>query len=108
VPNAARLAELRAFQAFLAELGALRTSLRGAAMPTDDKLWRRNRDERALLARLGRCDSLLAGAGDALRLAAADDGAASLTGQASSLQAHIERLRALLDERREILSVAWR
>jgi hypothetical protein len=104
VPDPQRMAELRAFQALLAELDGVRTAVRGAAMPPDDKIWRRHRDESEMLARLGRSDAVLAGACAALRAEAAlITGAESLG--ADLVRSRLAALRRVLAQRRELLAL---
>ncbi len=108
LPDGASLAELRAFRALVVELDSLRTAIRGAAMPPDDKIWRRHRDEPEMLARLGRCDATLAAAAQALQKAAAHGAFDGLNDAAAGLEPHLVRLRMLLELRRELMAAPER
>ena len=91
-------------QTLLAELNALRTRLRGASMPPDDKIWRRHRDEADVLARLGRADAGLAGVAGTLRAQADATNLADLGEAPSRLAPLLEEFRRLLDRRVGLLA----
>ncbi len=105
VPDASDLAELRAFQSMLAELDELRTRLRGAVLPPEDKLWRRHRDEADLLERLGRCDAVLAGLAKELRTRAFAITPASLAEMPSLIGPGLRQFRAALEQRSVLLEL---
>jgi len=105
-PEPERMAELHAFQAVLAELNELRTRLRGAAMPPDDKIIRRHREEAELLARLGQCDAQLAASAQALRGAALAITPAGLAGMPGEIEPRLRQLGSLLEQRARLLDIA--
>jgi hypothetical protein len=105
LPEPDRIAELHAFQALLAELEELRTRIRGAAVPPDDKIWLRHREEAQVLARLGECDAKIAGSAQALRTAALAITPASLAGMPGLIEPRLQQLQALLQQRATLLNV---
>ncbi len=105
LPEPERMAQLRAFQAVLAELEALRTMLRGAAIPPDDKITGRHRNEADLLARLGRCDAQLVASAQALRQEALAITPAGLAAIPDLVAPRLHLMRALLDQRAALLNL---
>lgn len=61
-PDPQHLASARQFRAVEARLLEVDTRLRGGAVPTDDKIWRRHRREADTLPLLCQCDAILVGA----------------------------------------------
>jgi hypothetical protein len=61
-PDAERLAAARRMRATTDRILDIDTRLRGAAVPPDDKIWQRHRDELDSLWRLSECDVVLVGA----------------------------------------------
>ncbi len=104
VPEPAHLAAVRAAKAMLASLEEVRTRLRGACLPPDDKIWRRHREGVELLAALGRCDAGLVGVARAVRDEAFSVRAADLEAAPARLGALIEHLTVLLDRRQKMLA----
>ena len=60
-PDPLHLAAARQFRAVEDRIGEVDTRIRGAAVPTNDRIWQRHRDEIDTLAKLGDCDVLLLG-----------------------------------------------
>jgi len=60
-PEPTHLAAVRQFRAITDRIGEVDTRVRGAAVPTNDKIWQRHRSEIDTLAGLGNCDVLLVG-----------------------------------------------
>ena len=60
-PDPVHLAAARQFRAIEDRIGEVDTRVRGAAVPTNDRIWQRHRDELNTLAKLGDCDVLLVG-----------------------------------------------
>ena len=107
LPDPQRLAELRAFRSLIAELDAIRTAVRGAAMPPDDKIWRRHRDEHETLVRLGRFDAMIAAACATLRAEAALTDPGQARAEASAFAAQLAALRRVLAQRCALLAVPF-
>jgi hypothetical protein len=59
-PEAQHLAAARQFRAVEDRIAEVDTRLRGGAVPPNDKIWLRHRDEVDTLRRLGECDAILA------------------------------------------------
>ena len=83
------------------------TSLRGAAVPPDDKVWQRHRGELDTLQRLGECDAVLVAGAKEL-----DDFVAGLTADGGldaameqQIDTHLDELSAALARRAEILAI---
>jgi hypothetical protein len=105
LPDPARIAELQALRTLLDSVEALRTRLRGAAMPPDDKIWRRHRDEPDLLSRLGSCDARLVASAQALRTDALAITPAGLAAMPGLMEPRLRALEELLRQRGELLNV---
>lgn len=105
LPDPERVAELHEFQAMLERLEDLRTALRGAALPPDDRIARRHNEEANLLGKLGRCDALLAARVQALRTEAMAITPADLTGLPARMERGLTELRACLQHRGEVLEI---
>src|SRR3974377_259237 len=58
-PDPQHLAAARQFRAVADRILEIDTRLRGAAVPSDDKIWLRQRSELETLQRLGKCDVVL-------------------------------------------------
>jgi hypothetical protein len=108
-PDPRHLVAARRFRTLADRIGELEARLRGAALPPDDKIWRRHREEVATLRRLGECDAvLLAGAKEL------DDCVAGLPSDACLVAAseqEIDRRLGQLDTalaaRGAILAIDW-
>ncbi len=105
-PDPTALAEARRFKAAEDRIGEIDTRVRGAAVPPNDKIWQRHRNEVETLARLGTCDVLLIGGAKeladtvaALPIDAALDAAAE-----QRIDERLAQLSALLSQRGEILT----
>jgi hypothetical protein len=105
LPDPARMVELQSFRTLLESVEALRTRLRGASMPPDDKVWRRHRDEASLLSSLGQCDAKLAASAQALRAEALAITPAGLVDMPGQIEPRLRQLSDLLDERSKLLAV---
>jgi hypothetical protein len=80
--------------------------LRGGAVPPDDKIWLRHRNEIDTLQRLGECDAILAASAKEL-----DDYVACLPEDAiidaaleGQIDGHLDRLTEILAQRDETLT----
>jgi len=105
LPEPERLQELQAFRTMLEKLEELRTGLRGAAMPPDDKIMLRHRSATDLLPGLGRCDALLAASAQALRADALTITPADLADLPGRMEPKLSRLQDLLRARSALLNV---
>ena len=105
-PDPQHLAAARRFRAFEERIGEVDTRLRGAAAPSEDKVWLRHRDELDTLRRLGECDAILIAAAKELAdLIGALPAEAALDQPAEEqLEEHLERLNAVLVRRGAILA----
>jgi hypothetical protein len=105
-PEPAHVAGARLFREVEGRIADIETRVRGASVPTNDKVWERHRDEIDTLQRLGKCDALLAAGSKGL-----DDVVAALPADAP-LAAAAERqiddylggLAAVLAQRADILA----
>ena len=106
-PDPQHLAAARQFRAVAERILEIDTRLRGAAVPSDDKIWVRQRGELETLRRLGKCDVVLvAGAKELADLVAelpADVGLDPALDQ--RIDQHLDELTAALTRRGEILAV---
>jgi hypothetical protein len=105
-PDPVHLAAARQFRAVEERIGEIDTRVRGAVVPTNDKIWQRHRDEVDTLARLGNCDVLLVGAtkelADTIATLPADSAIDPATEQ--QIDGHIARIAAVLAQRGDILA----
>ena len=60
-PDPAHLAAARQFRAVEDRIGEVDTKVRGAAVPENDRVWQRHRNEIDTLGKLGQCDVLMVG-----------------------------------------------
>lgn len=60
-PDPVHVAAARQFRAIEDRIGDIDTRVRGAAVPTNDRVWQRHRDELDTLAKLGNCDVTMLG-----------------------------------------------
>jgi hypothetical protein len=105
-PEPAHLAAARQFRAIEERIGEIDTRVRGAAVPPNDKIWQRHRDEVDTLARLGNCDVLLVGGAKELAdlVAALPADAAVDPAAEQQLDERLARLSAVLSQRGDILA----
>lgn len=105
-PDPQHLAAARQFRALAAEILELDTRLRGAAVPPDDRIWRRHRSEPETLRQLGECDVLLVGGTGRLdELVAALPAETAIEAAARDpIVQELDRLRTALSWRGDILS----
>jgi hypothetical protein len=105
-PDPQHLAAVHRFQAVEARISELETRVRGAALPPDDKVWRRHRDELDTLRRLGECDAVLVGGARELAdvVSALPAEAALDTPAVERIDRCLMQLRAVLGRRGEILA----
>jgi hypothetical protein len=105
-PEPAHLAAARQFRAIEERIGEIDTRVRGAAVPPNDKIWQRHRDEVDTLARLGNCDVLLVGGAKELAdlVAALPADAAVDRAAEQQLDERLARLSAVLSQRGDILA----
>jgi hypothetical protein len=106
-PLPQHLAAARLFRAVVERIGEIDTNLRGAAVPPDDKIWRRHRGEIETLQRLGQCDAvLMAGAKELDDVVAGLPTDAGLDPAAEEqIDRHLDQLRTTLRQRGEILTI---
>jgi hypothetical protein len=106
-PDPQHLAAAQHLRAVADRILEIDTRLRGAAVPPNDKIWVRQRDELETLRRLGKCDLVLvAGAKELADLVAelpADVGLDPALDQ--RIDQHLDELTAALTRRGEILAV---
>ena len=105
----AHLAAVRAIRAVTDRVVDIDTRVRGAAVPPNDKVWQRHRDEVDTLYRLGQCDVVLVGtAKDLADVAAAlplDGGDAGIAPAAEQqIDDRLAYLRDSLAKRAELLT----
>jgi hypothetical protein len=107
-PDPRHLAAARQFQDFTARIREVETSLRGAAVPPDDKVWQRHRSELDTLQRLGECDALLVAAAKELdELVAGLPADAALDPAADQgIDRRLAGLQAIMGQRGEILAMS--
>lgn len=105
-PDPAHLAAARQFRAVEDRIGEVDTRIRGAAVPTNDRIWQRHRDEIDTLVKLGDCDVLLLGGAKQLAdfVAALPADAALDFASEQQLDAVLAGLSATLSRRGEILA----
>jgi hypothetical protein len=105
-PDPVRLAAARRLHAAADRIAALDTKLRGAAVPPDDKIWARYRDEAVVLSRLADWDTMLAGAAREIEaLAGAVTADAGLDDVAErTLDERLADLAAALEQRKSLLA----
>lgn len=60
-PDPVYVAAARLYRAIEDRIGEVDTRVRGAAVPANDRVWQRHRDELDTLAKLGNCDVLMLG-----------------------------------------------
>jgi hypothetical protein len=106
-PDPQHLAAARQFRAVEERIAEVDTRLRGGAVPPDDKVWQRHRNEIDTLRRLGECDAILAASAKEL-----DDYIAGLPADAAvdaaikgQIDEHLDRLAQVLAQRSEVLMV---
>jgi hypothetical protein len=106
-PDPQHLAAARQFRAVAERILEIDTRLRGAAVPSDDKIWVRQRGELETLQRLGECDVVLvAGAKELAGLVADLPVDAGLDPSLEEqIDQHLGQLTATLKHRGEILAV---
>jgi hypothetical protein len=106
-PDPQHLAAARQFRAVADRILAIDTRLRGAAVPSDDKIWVRQRGELETLRRLGECDVLLVADAKELAGVVADLPADARMDPAieQQIDQHLGRLAEALNRRDEILAV---
>jgi hypothetical protein len=107
LPDPQRLEQLHRIQALIDRLAALDTALRGAAVPPEDKIWARHRNEARLLTDLAHSDTLLVGAAmglsENLRRLTLDDFCAATSPMV--VEQGLDALRAVLDRRSALLAI---
>jgi hypothetical protein len=105
-PDPAHLAAVRCFKAAEDRIGEIDTRVRGAAVPPNDRIWQRHRNEVATLARLGRCDVLLIGGAKELAdtVSALPTDAALDAAAEQQIDERLAQLSAILSQRGEILA----
>jgi hypothetical protein len=105
-PEPQHLSAVHQFRTVEERIGEIDTRLRGGAVPPDDKIWLRHRNEIETLQRLGECDAILAASAKEL-----DDYFAGLPEDAIidaavevQIDGHLDRLTKILTQRSETLS----
>jgi hypothetical protein len=105
-PDPDHLAAARHIRAISERILELDTRVRGAAVPPDDKIWIRYRDEVDTLWRLSQCDVVLVGAAKDLSGIAAElplDGAVDAAAE-ERIDRQLGYLRAALAQRGDLLA----
>jgi hypothetical protein len=105
-PDPDRLAEVRHIRAISDRVLDIDTRVRGAAVPPDDKVWVRHRDEVDTLWRLSQCDVVLVGAAKDLASITSElapDGAVDAAAEAR-IDHQLDYLRAALAQRGDLLA----
>ena len=107
-PESQHVAMVRQFRAVDDRITEIDTRLRGGAVPPDDKVWLRHRNELDILQRLGQCDAILAASAKEL-----DDYVAGLPQDAVidsetevQIKDHLDRLTKILTQRSETLGAS--
>jgi hypothetical protein len=105
-PDPQHLVAVRQLRAAVERILEIDTELRGAAVPPEDKVWRRHRGEIDMLRRLGECDAILVGGAKAIDdlLAAEPPETAVDAGGEEQLDQSLGQLAAALARRNEILA----
>jgi hypothetical protein len=100
------LAAARQFRAVEDRISEVDTRLRGAAVPPNDRIWQRHRDEIETLGRLGECDVLLVGGTKELAdvVASLPEDAAIDPVTEQRIIENLGQLTAILSRRGEILA----
>jgi hypothetical protein len=105
-PDPQHLAVVRQFRAIEDRITEIDTRLRGGAVPPNDKIWLRHRNEIDTLQRLGECDAILAASAKELDDYFADLPEDAIIDAAVEVQidGHLDRLTEILAQRSETLS----
>jgi hypothetical protein len=101
-----RLADARRIRDIGDRVAAIDTRIRGAAVPPNDKIWARHRNEVDTLMRLGQCDVVLVGvANDLLGLVSGltPDNGIDAAAEAR-IDQQLEHIRTALTQRGELLA----
>jgi hypothetical protein len=106
-PEPEHLAAARQFRAVAEQILEIDTSLRGAAVPPEDKIWQRHRGEVGTLQQLSECDVILVAGAKELNGFVANVPADVGLDHATELQIarYLGELAAALAQRAELLSV---
>jgi hypothetical protein len=102
----AHLAAARHLRVLIERIAALDTRVRGAAVPPNDKMWVRHRDEIGTLFRLSQCDVVLVGAASDLAASVAAlplEGGVDEAAEAQ-IEGRLGQLAAALGTRAELLA----
>jgi hypothetical protein len=104
-PDPDHLAAVRRIRAITDRVLAVDTRVRGAAVPPNDKIWERHRDEVDTLWRLSRCDVVLVGAAKDLAVftAALPPAAAIDPAAEERVDLHLAYLTKSLAQRSDLL-----
>ena len=105
-PEPQHLSVVHQFRTVEERIGEIDTRLRGVAVPPDDKIWRRHRNEIETLRRLGECDAILAASAKEFDdyVAALPEDAVIDLAVAEQIDVHLERLTKILSQRSETLN----
>jgi hypothetical protein len=106
-PDPARLEQLQRIQAFQSRLAELDTSLRGAAVPGNDQIWARHRNEADTLSRLAHLDTVLVGSAMELAQGVVRYDIDTITGPdaVGGIESHFAILKTALDRRSALLQI---
>jgi hypothetical protein len=106
-PDASKLQAAARIRRLQERIAASDTKLRGAAVPVDDKIWARHRDETQMLASLIHFDTILIGTTEAIVKAVAGQNADSITRpeMTTDLERRIGILEAALVQRADLLGI---
>jgi hypothetical protein len=105
-PDPMHLTPVQQFRDVEERINQVDTRVRGAAVPTNDRIWQRHRNELDTLARLGNCDVLLIGASKELAdvVGGLPQDRAIDPDNEERIDAHIAKLSAVLSQRNAILA----
>ena len=105
-PEPDHLTAMRQYRAVEDRIGEIDTRVRGAAVPPNDRVWQRHRNELDTLAKLGDCDVMMLGGAKQLSdlVAALPANAALDPGSEQQIDALLARLSGVLARRAEMLA----
>jgi hypothetical protein len=105
-PDPVHLAATRQYRAVVDRIGEVDTRVRGAAVPPNDRIWQRHRDELDTLAKLSDCDVMMLGGAKQLAdfVAALTTDTAIDPASEQQIDATLAQLRGILSRRADILA----
>ena len=105
-PDPVHIAAARQYRAIEDRIGEVDTRVRGAAVPANDRIWQRHRNELDTLAKLGDCDVLMLGGAKQLAdfVATLPADAAIDPASEQQIDAAVAQLSGILMRRADILA----